>query len=44
MMYRCFCIGFIDLMLNGKSLSDYTNLFCPNKYEENDELILKYCQ
>ena len=22
-----FCIGFIDLMLKGKSLLDYTNLF-----------------
>ena len=22
-----FCIGFIDFMLNGKSLLDYTNLF-----------------
>ena len=23
-----FCIGFIDFMLNGKTLSDYTNIFC----------------
>ena len=28
-----FCIGFIDLMLKGKSFLDYTNLFSPNKYE-----------
>ena len=28
-----FCIGFIDFMLKGKSLLDYTNLFSPNKYK-----------
>ena len=26
-----FCIGFIDFMLKGKSLLDYTNLFSPNE-------------
>ena len=26
-MYGYFCIGFIDFMLNGKSLLKYTNLF-----------------
>ena len=36
-----FCIGFFDLMLKGKSLSDYTNLFS-NEYEKNDKIILKY--
>ena len=25
-----FCIGFIDFMVKGKSLLDYTNLFFPN--------------
>ena len=25
-----FCIGFIDFMLKGKSLTDFTNLFSPN--------------
>ena len=25
-----FCIKFIDLMLAGKTLTDYTNLFLPN--------------
>ena len=25
-----FCIGFISFMFNGKSLTDYTNLFSPN--------------
>ena len=37
-----FCIGFIDFMLKGKSLLDYTNLFFPNDYEKNDKVILKY--
>ena len=31
--YEYFCIGFIDFMLKGKSLLDYTNLFSPNDYE-----------
>ena len=37
-----FCIGFIDFLLNRKSLLDYTNLFSPNDYEKNDKIILKY--
>ena len=36
-------IGFIDFMLKDKSWLDYTNLFSPNKYE-NDKIILKYFQ
>ena len=27
-----FCIGFINSMFNGKSLTDYTNLFSPNNF------------
>ena len=34
-----FCIGFIDLMLQGKRLLDYNNLFSPNKCENNDKMI-----
>ena len=37
-----FCIEFIDFMLKGKSLLDYTNLFSPNEYLKNDEMIMKY--
>ena len=36
-----FCIGFIDFMLKGKSLLEYTNSFSLN-YEKNDKIILKY--
>ena len=39
-----FCIGFIDFMLKGKSLLEYTNLFFPNEYKKNDKIILKYFQ
>ena len=44
MMCGYFCIGFIDIMLKGKSLLDYTNLFSPNEYRKNDKIILKYFQ
>ena len=43
-MYRYFCIGFIDFMLKGKSLLDYTNLFSPDDYGKNDKMLLKYFQ
>ena len=44
MMCGYFCIGFIDFMLKGKNLSEYTNLFSPNKYKKNGKIILKYFQ
>ena len=40
----CFCTGFIDFMLQGKSLLDYTNLFSPNYFEKNDKIIIEYFQ
>ena len=43
-MCRSFCVRFIDFMLKGESLLDYTNLISPNEYEKNDKLILKYSQ
>ena len=39
-----YCIGFLDFMLKGKPLHDYTNLFSPNDFEKNDKIILKYFQ
>ena len=30
-MWGYFCIGFIDFMLEGKTLTDFTNLFSLNK-------------
>ena len=38
------CIGFIDFMLKGKSLLEYTKLFSPNKYKKNEKIILKSFQ
>ena len=37
-----FCIGFIDFMLAGKTLIDYTNLFSPYDFNKNDQIILSY--
>ena len=37
-----FCIGFIDFMFKGKSLTEYTNLFSRNDFKKNDDTILKY--
>ena len=37
-----FWIGFINFMFNGKSLTDYTNLFSPNDFNKNDDIILNY--
>ena len=39
-MYGYFCIEFIDFMLKGKSLLEYTNLFSPNEYKKSDKIIL----
>ena len=35
-----FCIGFIDFMLAGKKLTDFTYLFSPYKFKKNDDIIL----
>ena len=37
-----FCIGFIDFMLAGKILTEYTNLFSPNNFKKNNSIILNY--
>ena len=37
-----FCIGFIDFMLAGKKLTDYTNLFFPYDFKKNDNIISNY--
>ena len=41
-MFGYFCIGFIDFMLAGKKLTDYTNLFSPYDFKKNDNIILSY--
>ena len=37
-----FYIEFIGFMLAGKTLTDFTNLFLPNNFKKNDNIILKY--
>ena len=41
-MCRYFCIGFIDFMLAGKKLTDFTSLFSPYDFEKNGSIILSY--
>ena len=36
---RIFFIEFINYMLKGKTLLDYTNLFSPNDFKKNDQFI-----
>ena len=37
-----FCIGFIDSVLAGKKLTDFTSLFSPHDFEMNGNVILSY--
>ena len=37
-----FCIGFIDLMFERNTLTEHTNLFSPNNFEKNHDIILKF--
>ena len=38
-MCRYLCIAFINYMLKSKTLLDYTNLFSPNHFKKNDQII-----
>ena len=37
-----FFIVFIDFILKRKTLTEFTNLFSPNNFKKNDDIILKY--
>ena len=41
-MCGSFCIGFVDFMLAGKTLTDYTSLFSPHDFKKNESIILSY--
>ena len=41
-MCRFYCITFIEYILAGKTLLDYTNLFSPNDCKKNGKIIYKY--
>ena len=34
-----FCIKYINYMIKGKTLLEYTNLFSPNDFKKNDQII-----
>ena len=34
-----FCNGFIDFMLEDGSLTDFANIFSPNNFKKNDDVI-----
>ena len=36
------CIGFIVFMLAGKTLTNFTNLFSPNNFLKNDDIVLHF--
>ena len=37
-----FCIGFIDFIIAGKKLTDFTSMFSPRDFEKNDSIIFSY--
>ena len=41
-MWRYFCIGFIDFMFAGKKLTNFTSMFSPRDFAKNDDIILSY--
>ena len=41
-MCEYFYIGFIDFMVAGKKLTDYTNLFSPHDLKKSNNIILSY--
>ena len=41
-MCEYFCIGFIDFIFKGKTLTDYTSLFSPHDFKKNHHIILSY--
>ena len=41
-MWGYFCTGFIDFVLAGKTLTEFTNLFSPSNFEKDDDIIWNY--
>ena len=37
-----FCIGLIAFIFEGKTLTEYTSLFSPDGFKENDDIILSH--
>ena len=36
------CIGFINFVLSGKTLTGFTSLFLPYNFDKNDNIVLSY--
>ena len=43
-MFKFYCIAFVEYMITGKTLLDYSNIFSPNDYQKNDKIIYNYFQ
>ena len=41
-MCEFYCVVFIEYIIAGKTLLDYTNLFSLNDYQKNDKVTYKY--
>ena len=41
-LYGYLCIGFIEFMFAGKTLTNFTSFLSPYDFEENDSIILNY--
>ena len=41
-MFGYYWFEFTDFMLTGKTLTDFRNIFSPNKFEQSDDIILNY--
>ena len=39
-----YCFAFVEYMLAGKNLLDYTNLFSPNDYLKKDKIMYNCCK
>ena len=37
-MFGYFCIGFINFIFKGKSVTNFTNLFLPNSFKNNKKV------
>ena len=37
-----FCARFIDFMLAGETLTEFTNLFSTNNFKRNDDITLEH--
>ena len=37
-----YCITFIEYLLAGKTVLNYTNFFTPNDYKKHDKIIYKH--